>query len=331
MTEQRPFRTSPRLDKPGRLVILLLLAAAFALVPAVAASGCGTAGGGGTGPGSTGPGTTGPSVTTPSTSVPGGSSTTTLGGIAHPAGKNELILQITLGGGFIRPEVSLYPIPEFSLYGDGRVIVTGPTIAIYPPAALPNLQTTVVSEEVVQLILEASKKAGLFDPSIDYGRPGVTDVGTTTFALNADGHSFQTVVYALGFGSQAGGLTQPQVEARTALQDLSARLADLSGFTSGQVTWTPYDFTGIAVYSSPTQPGTTDSAGVQPNRLDWPLGDLGTLGTAANDNLRRAVVSGQDLAVLTPLLDQATSITLWKSGQNYYQLFFRPLLPDQTA
>ncbi len=316
-------RTPSLRSLPARIMALALVcAAALALL----LGGCGAAGGGGSGSESTGP-----SVTSPGSTVPGGSSTTTVAGIAHPTGKTGLLMQITVGGGFATPEISLYSIPQFSLYGDGRVIVPGPTIEIYPPAALPNLQTTVVSEDVTQRILEAAKKAGLFDPTFDYGRPEITDVGTTAFVVNAEGQSFQTHVYALGYESGAGGLTPEQQQARAALSDLSGRLADLTGFTTKPPTWEPYDFSGIAVYSSSVQPGSTNPSDVQPNRIDWPLADLAALGAEVQGGLRRAVVSGTDLTTLRPLLSQATSITLWKSAGKYFHLFLRPLLPDQTS
>jgi len=66
--------------------------------------------------------------------------------------------------------------------------------------------------------------------------------------------------------------------------------------------------------------------------LDWPLADLSTLGEAVlPEGYRRVVVSGDDLSTLRPLLGQATQITLWKSGDREYYLYFRPLLPDETA
>jgi hypothetical protein len=228
-------------------------------------------------------------------------------------------------------EQALYPIPQFSLYGDGRVIVTGPIAEIYPPAALPNLQTTVVSEETVQRMLSAAKDAGLFNPTFDYGQPGITDVGTTSILVNANGRSFETHVYALGYESEAGGLTDKQQQARAALQDLSSHLADLTGFVPQQPVWKSYGFTGIAVYSKAAQPNTSGSPGVQPNRLAWPLGDLATNGAEVEGGYRRMVVAGQDLTVLRPLLGKANTITLWESGGAFYNVFLRPLLPDQTS
>ena len=323
---RRRTRVHPLPSRFFMAVLALLLISAAAL--GLTLSGCGAAG---PGPETTGPGSTGPGITSPGSTIPGGSSPTNAVGISHSMGKADLVLRMTVAGGLAAPEVSLYPIPFFSIYGDGRVIVTGPVDEIYPPAALPNLQTTVVSEAVVERILEAARSAGLFDPSFDYGQPGITDVGTTSFAVNAEGQSFQTHVYALGYEQNASDLTPGQMQARTKLRDLSGRLMDLTTFATEQLAWKPYDFSGIAVYSSGTQPTATDPSGVEVNRLDWPLGDLATLGTPAQGGLRRAVGSGQDFEALKPLLSQATSITLWKSGGGYYHLFLRPLLPDETS
>ncbi len=71
---------------------------------------------------------------------------------------------------------------------------------------------------------------------------------------------------------------------------------------------------------------------MQPNRLEWPLDDLSTLGEPVQpQGFRRVVISGEDLATLQPLLGKATTITLWKSGNREYQLSFRPLLPEETV
>ncbi len=70
----------------------------------------------------------------------------------------------------------------------------------------------------------------------------------------------------------------------------------------------------------------------QPNELTWPLGDLSTLGAPVMpEGYRAVVVSGADLTELQPLLAQATQITLWTSGDHQYNLFFRPLLPNETT
>jgi len=311
-TDEKQTRLKKPSGSPWRMATLPLAAALLLAVVLISAA-CGAAN-----PGDGG----------------GSTSTTDAGGsIAHPTGANEIVLQVTHGGGFVPVEYNLTMVPQFSLYGDGRVIVSGPVIEIYPPPALPNLQTTVISEESVQAILSAAREAGLFDPTFDYGQPGITDVGTTTIVINADGTTYRSDIYALGMESGAGGLTLEQQQARAAIDELRNKLIDLSAFETGELTWTPYEYSALAVYSQAVDPGaTTDPTDVQPNELQWPLGDLSTLGEPVlPDGFRRFVVSGQDLATLKPLAQQATTITLWKSGDQEYHLSFRPLLPEETV
>ena len=261
------------------------------------------------------------------------SSTGPDGSIAHPTGANEVVLQVTVGGGFVPVEYNLTLVPQFSLYGDGTVIVAGPVPAIYPGPALPNLQTTVISEEAIQAILSAAKEAGLFDTTVDYGQPGITDVATTTIVINADGTTYRSDIYALGMESGAGGLTLEQQQARAAVNDLVGKLIVLEAFETGELVWKPYEYAALAVYSQPVDPAlTTDATDIQPNELEWPLGDLSTLGEPVQpEGYRQVVVSGEDLATLQPLLPEATMITVWTSGDQKYHLYFRPLLPEETA
>jgi hypothetical protein len=251
----------------------------------------------------------------------------------HPTGKNEVVLQFSTGGGFVTIETSLTQIPRFTLCGDGTVVVTGPMIEIYPQPALPNLQTTTISQDAVEEILSAAQEAGLFANNVDYGQPGISDMPTTTITINAGGQTYTSAIYALGAESGAGGLTMEQEQARAAITQLSGQLTDLTAFQPGEIQWEPYAYTALAVYSTPVDPSTgTDNTEVQPNRLEWPLGDLSTLGEAVQpEGYRKVVVSGDDLATLQPLLSQATQITLWTYGDSEYHLSFRPLLPNETT
>jgi hypothetical protein len=256
------------------------------------------------------------------------------GGIVHPSGSSELVLKVSTGGGFVPVEYNLTMTPEFSLYGDGRVIVTGPVVAIYPGPALPNLQTATISEDAVQAILAAAEEAGLLQSGVDYGQPGITDVGTTSFTLNVGSQTYQTDVYALGMEAGAGGLTMEQQQARAAIQDFRSKLTDLTSFVTDQIQWAAYDYTDLIVFSQPVDPGSsTGSTDVAPSFLDWPLGHLATLGVAVDPGYRRVVVTGNDLATLKqkPPLEQANQITVWKSAGKEYHLYFRPLLPDEQS
>jgi hypothetical protein len=252
--------------------------------------------------------------------------------VVHPTGKSEVVLQVFAHDGFVPVSYSLTQLPGFSLYGDGTVVVTGPVIEIYPGPALPNLQTTTISEEAVQAILSAAREAGLFDNDVDYGQPGITDMPVTSIVINADKTTYRSDIYALGMEEGAGGLTMEQQQARAAINDLAGKFADLTSFESGEINWASYDYSALAVFSQAIDPSTTtDSTEVQPNRLEWPLGDLSTLGQAVEpEGFRKVVVSGEDLAKLKPMLGEATQITVWTFGDREYNLYFRPLLPDET-
>jgi len=323
-----------------RLVLFVFVASlAVGLTLASAACGAGTPSPGGSGSTTT---ATSPSNSTTTSSPGSGTSTsgpatssTSLpaGAISHPTGADEVVLRVSTAGGLLAPLVAYTAVPEFTLYGDGRIVATGPTTQQYPQAALPNLQTAVVSEQDIQAILAAAKEAGLFQNGVDYGQPGVADVGTTTITVNADGMAYTSQIYALGF-EDASGLTAQQQQARAAVGDFTGKLGDPSAITGNQAAWEPYDFSALAVYSRPVDTtASTDQGGVQPNHLPWPLADLAAAGESlpAPGGLRKLVVTGDDLNLLKPLLDKATQITLWKSGDTEYNLSFRPLLPDEPA
>lgn len=251
------------------------------------------------------------------------------GVVAHPEAPEEAIVQVSTGGGLVPVEFNLTQVPEFSLYGDGRVVVTGPVIAIYPGPALPNLQTAVISEKAVQAVLAAAQATRLLDPAFDWGQLPIADAATTTIVISAKGGTYRSEIYALGM-NEAPGLSADQENARADVSDFLAKLTDLTTFEPNPLTWEPYSYAALAVYSTPLDPGATPNPDVQPNRLAWPLGDLASLGEAvAPEGYRRAVVTGQDLKALQAVLPQATQITVWESGGKEYQVHFRPLLPDE--
>jgi hypothetical protein len=319
--------------------VLTSLAALLVLVLTLTAAACGTIDNppGGDGTASTTSSTTGPSTSESSTtesSSPGSSTTTApADAISHPTGADEVVIRVATGGGFVPIEYNYTMVPEFTLYGDGRIIVPGPTTLQYPGPALPNLQTTVVSEETVQAILATAKEAGLFQNGVDYGTPGVADVGTTTITVNAEGSTYASQIYALGF-EDGGNLTLEQQQARAAVKDLQGKLSDPSTLVAADLVWEPFDYQALTVYNRPIDPTvSTGSTDIQPNHLPWPLDDLATSGAEVpnSSGLRKVIVSGDDLETLKPLLDEATQITVWKSGNTDYNLWFRPLLPDEAA
>src|SRR6185312_17432162 len=62
------------------------------------------------------------------------------GSSPYPYAPDQLVLRVAYTGGFVTPQVVVSRLPLVSVYGDGRVLTEGPTPAIYPGPALPNLQ-----------------------------------------------------------------------------------------------------------------------------------------------------------------------------------------------
>lgn len=284
---------------------------AFALVvPVLLLAACGEESGDGTGSGD-GPGSN--------------------GGIDHPTGADELVLRVHTGGGFVPIDYHLREVPGFTLLGDGRLVVSGPVIEIYPGPALPNLQVTRLSEAGVQAILEEAERAGLLDGDASYDYPCITDVPTTTFTVVVEGRTTTVSAYALGFEDQmTADCPDVDVESRAALFEFWTKLGDLESWlpegSVGQTgSYTPQEMR-VYVTSYLGDPE------LEQEPAEWPLdGSLATFGEP-DPNLadyRCGVVNDEDLDALLPLAEGSNQLTPWTSDGEEFGLVFRPLLPDE--
>ncbi len=109
-------------------------------------------------------------------------------------------MRVVTEGGFAAESRQPAQLPRLSVYGDGRVIILGPTTLEFPGPALPNVQEFRLTREGLTRVVDEARDAGLLDdPPPDYGDPGVTDQATTTVTVRADGVTRRVDVYALGF------------------------------------------------------------------------------------------------------------------------------------
>jgi hypothetical protein len=265
----------------------------------------------------------------------------TPGGIPHPSGANELVLRIEVGGGFVGPNVSLGQIPMLSIYGDGRVVVEGAQIAIYPGPALPSVVSYRISEEGLQKILENADAAGLLGPDAHYDFPFIADAPTTTFTVVARGARHVISAYALAEAGPNDAQLDPDVRrARAALYQFEQKVSDVRGFLGPSVVMEPeaqYKPATMRIYARPAQP--EQGGGIEPNFQDWPLttplasfGVTAAAGGALNGgNMRCGTVTGDELKTLMPRLQLSNQLTYWRSGDQTYQLILRPLLPDESG
>jgi hypothetical protein len=262
--------------------------------------------------------------------------------IAHPTGADEVILRIDELPGFVPVEYVLKAMPSFTLYGDGRAIVQGPITLIYPGPALPNLRQLTLTEEGIQAVLAEARAAGVLGGDRELRNDMVTDLSTTRFIANAGGRTSTVAVYGLGVAEE--NLPAEEQAARRTLLEFQGRLLDLAGWLpAGAIAEgdTAYEIERVQVVSLPAAPGAATPApdqDVARGIFDWPLAEsLATAGEPATalrfplEGARCFVVEGAEAEQVVTALEGANELALWRSGGELFEVYPRPLLPDESG
>ena len=260
---------------------------------------------------------------------------------ASPAAAG-LLLEVTTEGGFINPSATIGALPLVVVDTDGR---------IFTPAAVPGTSTLVPAVDVrdtgaagAAAIREAMRAAGLDVEGAGGGSGGiVADAGTIVFTAVIDGVEVVNRVSgggpgpiggvggpgrpgASGDGNTASGSPGPAAVA------LLGRLRDSSQAWGAATAPTSTRLVPVAyrTWIAPLPGGTAGAASVA-----WPLtGDPSEFGTpAAADlgiaGLRTGIVAGADVAALDRALATAAPGTVLTAGDTVWQVWIRPLLPDE--
>lgn len=262
------------------------------------------------------------------------------GPIAHPSG-DALILGIDYSGGLVAPGFRLTAFPIFSLMGDGRVIVPGPQVALFPGPALPSVNVRRLNEAGIQAVLGRVTSTARFDASVEYrgAQNFIADAPDTVFTLHADGTDIRVVVYALGTLDPAGsnpGMSADELAAHRDLSELLERLGAMDdwmpAYDWAEANWQPYqpDALRLVVRNADADP--PDESGIGNTLLDWPgASDPATFGEAAFDDLRCGVVSGQEGKDWYAALRSANQLTRFVKGDHRYEVTARFQLPDEPS
>lgn len=242
-----------------------------------------------------------------------------------------LLLRVETVGAFVPVEYSLQQMPSFSLYGDGRVIMQGAQIEIYPQPALPPVNVRTITHEGVEAIMQAARDAGLSGPDKNYDTMNVTDVGTTVFTVR-DGEEHETKVYALGF-DDGQNMSAEEKQARARLNEFNQKLSDLqSWLPEGSVgDEEAFEAESLRVYVRPFDKNAVEE-GLEQKPRDWPLTDqpLATFGEQ-REVARCGVLDGHDAQTVLDDAAETNQLTPWVSDGKRYVLTFRPLLPDESG
>ncbi|MGA3029789.1 MAG: hypothetical protein ABSE58_03490 [Candidatus Limnocylindrales bacterium] len=244
-------------------------------------------------------------------------------------GADKLVLRIADEGGFIAPGYLLTTVPQFAMYGDGRVIVPGPLVTVFPGPLLPDLRQLQVTPTEIQKILAAADAAGLLGPNATYIQPNVSDASTTVFTTNVAGTTHIIGAYALGLGGGFGNETD--APARAKLEEFRTMMMNLASFLGRTVSDAEaYAPTAMRVFVAAAQaPAPGDST---QRIVTWPLtADPSTAQATAVAEVRCLVVSGADLAAFQSVARNANQLTVWVAPSGRYVASARPLYPDESG
>jgi hypothetical protein len=143
--------------------------------------------------------------------------------IDHPIGRTDIVLRVGEEGGFMMMEWVMARVPRFTLYGDGRVLISAPAeSAKAAPGTLPTevLRETHLSEDEVQAVLRSTLVDGKVGVAKEEFPVMVMDVPTTIIELQAGGVAKRIAVAGLGMEPPPG----PDAAVLTALARLVERL-----------------------------------------------------------------------------------------------------------
>lgn len=176
----------------------------------------------------------------------------------------------------------------------------------------------------MEQVLAWARAAGLNGPDRQLG-PQILDAGSTVFTIVSPGGTHHTSITDMSAAdAQIGAARQFQ----EIMQNVRAWLADeIAGEDA------PYAFDRLRLISFPSDQQNLPDPGLA-NTVDWPLDTpISALGTSWGEpaEYRCALIEGDDLTTLRPMLQQANELTLWRSDDVTYQLYLRPLLPDEDA
>jgi hypothetical protein len=238
-----------------------------------------------------------------------------------PARPAELVMSVVVLPGLLPPGGEL-SLPDFSLYGDGRIVM-----GIHDDRSLPAPQERRVTAAGIRQLLAAASDAGLTRRT-DYGQPQLPDAPSGIFQVVANGRRQVTRVLAPDTDLTGDpSLGQDQQAARARLRDFRGRLINLDSWLAPHLTGaaTPYRYPRMAVFALRQEP---DPAAPPP--LAWPLGPLATAGEPMAGG-RCVIVAGEELARVRTAAKNATPATPWQDGGSTFHLAFRPLLPDENS
>ena len=172
--------------------------------------------------------------------------------------------------------------------------------------------------------------------TVHYDYPGVADAADTVLEIHLDGKAYRISAYALGdiaTDAAAPALDQPTIDGRANLRTFVDALTAISAgdFVDDEHA---FEIESLRIYAGKAViVPNSELPGEQP-AIDWPLTDLATAGDKVDNgvlDVRCQVIEGEDLAEVLPLLQDANSLSTFRSEGELYSLIVVPLLPGEAG
>ncbi len=259
-----------------------------------------------------------PSPTPAPTPTPGPTTPPTPAPTPSPLAALRL-LEVTTEGGFIGPAARLGQLPTVVVDTDGKIYMQ----AFDDSGAshlIPAVDVRDVGADGAAAITQAIHDAALDQNGDDGGAPG--DTGVTIFTVELNGEQYVNRVVASGPGRPGGA--SPAI-------DLLNRLLDATdSWGASDATSSTYEPVAYRVYVA-----ATDSAGSV--TMDWPLATApDQFGSPATPDfgvtgLRSGIILGDDASAFAAAVAGAASQETFIFSGHSYQVWVRPLLPDELG
>jgi len=234
-----------------------------------------------------------------------------------------LLLEVTNEGGFIAPSARLGQLPTLVVDTDGK-IYTQALDDSGTPKLIPGVDVRDYGPDGAAAILQAIRDAGLDQNGGDVGVPG--DSGVTIFTVAIDGEEYVTRVGASGPGvpGHPGGSDNPAIGLLTQLLDPTVAWGGDTG------TGSRYQLVAYRIYFAPIDAPGADS-------MDWPFAAApDAFGSPATPDfgvtgLRSGIVLGDEAAAFATAVAGASSQQTFTYNGDAYEVWVRPLLPDELG
>jgi hypothetical protein len=251
-------------------------------------------------------------------------------GAAASYGPDELVLRVDVSGGLMPVAMTVTEVPTLSVYGDGRVVTSGPVIDIYPGPALPNVQVQQISTADVAKLVDRAVEAGV-GRQADFGMPNVADAPTTRIMVRTAAGEQVSEVPALGIGEES--LNNSQRAARQHMQRLVEALTDLPSTLGKGAVPEPRTFPAAGVAAVAVQWAEMGGdQGVQPQPpMAWPGPALPGEAFADRPSVHCVSATGEQGQQILAAAGKANARTPWTSAGSTWQVTFRPFLPGEST